>query len=185
MESSIPLLPLSAAARQRARPAYELSVRPSQEVYLSSLSAPKHYPGFVNIIWAIAIIGLTEAISILSWFNVHSTTTLRSSWQWYTFQHSLISPSFSNERKGEIQVFYGHNYSYPYSRSVSSLEKFFTVLTLSLHCVGRGQKKKTVRKNCFMSSGSNFGSMVLNTASDDQCDNFPCDKIHQSSTNFL
>ena len=33
-----------------------------------------------------------------------------------------------------------------------------------------------------MSSGSKFGSMVLNTASDDQCDNFPCDKIHQSST---
>ena len=33
-----------------------------------------------------------------------------------------------------------------------------------------------------MSSGSKFGSMVLNTASDDQCDNFPCDKIHQSPT---
>ena len=33
-----------------------------------------------------------------------------------------------------------------------------------------------------MSSGSNFGSMVLNTASDDQFDNFPYAKIHQSST---
>ena len=33
-----------------------------------------------------------------------------------------------------------------------------------------------------MSSGSNFGSMVLNTASDDRCDNFPYAKIHQSST---
>ena len=33
-----------------------------------------------------------------------------------------------------------------------------------------------------MFSGSNFGSMVLYTASDDQFDNFPYAKIHQSST---